>query len=150
VALIENELVRRQALLPQGTIAEALTYTKLLPGSTVVQVVAYLGFRLGGWTTAAVCTAAFLLPSVLAMLALAYAYSQIPALPAVASIRRGVLAAVVGLLILTTYRLARSVPMGWLTVLVAVAALVAGMLAPVNIPWIMLAAGLVGVVLRRR
>jgi len=30
------------------TVTEALTYTKLLPGSTVVQVVAYLGYKLSG------------------------------------------------------------------------------------------------------
>ena len=43
LALIEHELVRRQRVTTKQEITDALTYTKLLPGSTVVQVVAYLG-----------------------------------------------------------------------------------------------------------
>src|SRR5688572_19049871 len=49
VALIERELVDRHNALTRDDIAAALTHTKLLPGSTVVQIVAYLGWRLGGW-----------------------------------------------------------------------------------------------------
>jgi chromate transporter len=138
-----------RALLTPESVAEALTYTKLLSGSTVIQVVAYLGYRLGGWTAAAVCTAAFLLPSVFAMGALAYAYAQIESIPAVASIRRGVLAAVVGLLMLTTYRLAKPVFTGVLQILLGVGALAVAMLTPVNTAWIVLVAGLVGVAIRR-
>jgi hypothetical protein len=37
------------SVLGAADITEALIYTKLLPGSTVVQLVSYLGWRLGGW-----------------------------------------------------------------------------------------------------
>ena len=57
LALLERELVERLHVSTKGQITEALTYTKLLPGSTVVQVVAYLGWRLGGWSASAVVTA---------------------------------------------------------------------------------------------
>ena len=149
VAVIEQALVRRRGLLSTDTIAEALTYTKLLPGSTVVQVVAYLGFRLGGWPAAAVCTAAFLVPSVTAMLALAYAYAQIAEFAAVAAIRRGVLAAVVGLLALTTYRLAGLMLTDPLAILLGAGALTVALTVPINTAWIVLVAGLIGVARRR-
>jgi len=42
LALIERELVHRRHVATKEEITEALTYAKLLPGSTVVQVVAYL------------------------------------------------------------------------------------------------------------
>jgi chromate transporter len=106
LALIERELVGRRRALAKEDITEALTYTKLLPGSTAVQVVAYLGWRLGGWPGSAVATASFLLPSAAIMLALGYGYSHLADLGAVAPARRGVLAAVVGLLLLTLHRLA--------------------------------------------
>lgn len=109
LALIERELVERRRALAREDVTEALTYTKLLPGSTAVQVVAYLGWRIGGWPGSAVATACFLLPSAAIMLALGYGYSHIDDLPAVVPIRRGVLAAVVGLLLLTLHRLAAPV-----------------------------------------
>ncbi len=43
LAIIERDLVTKQQKLTGEDITEALTYTKLLPGSTVVQVVSYLG-----------------------------------------------------------------------------------------------------------
>jgi chromate transporter len=42
LALIERELVGRQKIASKQDVTDALTYTKLLPGSTVVQVVAFL------------------------------------------------------------------------------------------------------------
>jgi chromate transporter len=149
LALIETELVRRRKLVSADTLAEALTYTKLLPGSTVVQVVAFLGWRLGGWRASAVCTVAFLVPSVAVMLALAYGYSALPPLPAIVSVRRGVLAAVVGLLLVTTYRVGRPILAGPFALGVALLAFVIGAL-DVNAALIVLAAGLLGSLRRRR
>ena len=55
LALIERELVTQRGMLTPAEVTEALTYTKLLPGSTGPQVVAYLGYRLGGWSGQAPC-----------------------------------------------------------------------------------------------
>ena len=49
LALLQRDLVGRRAWLRSSDVAEALAYTKPLPGSTVVQVVTFLGWRLGGW-----------------------------------------------------------------------------------------------------
>ena len=56
----------------------ALAFTKPLPGSTVVQVVAFLGWRLRRWPGALVASAAFLLPSMIPMIAAATAAAALP------------------------------------------------------------------------
>lgn len=48
LVLLEREFIEKRAVLTPEDITEALTYTKILPGSTVVQIVAYLGYKLGG------------------------------------------------------------------------------------------------------
>jgi chromate transporter len=77
LSLIERYLVTDRPVLTAHEITESLTYTKLLPGSTGVQVVGYLGYRLGGWPGAALATTAFLLPAFLLMLALSVAYGGV-------------------------------------------------------------------------
>ena len=149
VALLEEELARRRALVSHERIADAMTYTKLLPGATAVQVVAYLGWSLGGWFGALVSTVAFLLPSVAVMLAFAYAYSLLPELPWIIAVRRGVIAAVIGLLLLTMFRLAKSALGGPIALLVAVAAFAVGAWSQAHAAWIVIAAGVVGVLGRR-
>src|SRR5687768_17372860 len=97
LALVERELVDKRQWLTAADVTEALTYTKILPGSTVVQVVSYLDYKLGGWSGSAVATAAFVFPSALLMLVLAAAYVSVSTVPAMRPAINGLTAAVVGI-----------------------------------------------------
>jgi chromate transporter len=150
LALIERVAVQRAGLLSPEQLTEALTYTKLLPGSTVVQIVAYLGWRLRGWGGSAVATAAFLLPSAVCMTALAAGYDRIAGLPATAAIRQGVLAAVVALLVITMERLGRPLMTSLLPIVLGATAFLVVLVLNVSAVWAVVAAGIVGMVADRR
>jgi chromate transporter len=145
LALIERELVTRRQWLTAADMTEALTYTKLLPGSTGPQVVAYLGYKLGGWPGSAVAMAAFLLPAALMTLALAVAYVTVTAVPALSPGIHGLTAAVIGLLLATTYRLGKANIADRATLGIALASVVAGAILGINAAVIVVAAGLLGV-----
>jgi chromate transporter len=140
-------LVTKRQWLTASDVTEALTYTKLLPGSTVVQVVAYLGYKLGGWSSSAVATAAFVFPSALMMLVLAAAYVTVTALPEMRPAVNGLTAAVVGLLLATTYRLGKANIPDRITLGLALASIVAGAVLGISAALIVVAAGLLGVCL---
>jgi chromate transporter len=149
LSLIERYLVKDRAVLTAQTITESLTYTKFLPGSTGVQVVGYLGYRLGGWPGAALATIAFLLPAFMLMLVLAILYEEITVLLADAATPalRGLTAAVAGILVATIYRLAKpaiTTPTG---ALVAVAACGLGIVLRISPAWIVLVAGILGILM---
>lgn len=147
LALVEREMVIKRQWLTTADVTEALTYTKLLPGSTVVQVVSYLGYRLGGWSGSAVATAVFVFPSALMMLMLAAAYVSVTAVPAMRPAITGLTAAVVGLLLATTYRLGKANIPDRITLGIALASVVAGVVLDVSAAFIVVAAGLIGVCL---
>src|SRR5207247_9369458 len=63
LALLNHDLVERRGWLVASDVSEALAYTKPLPGSTVVQVVTFLGWRLGSWPGAIIATRRFLVPA---------------------------------------------------------------------------------------
>jgi len=147
LVLVERELVTKRQWLTAADVTEALTYTKLLPGSTVVQVVAYLGYKLSGWSGSAVATAAFVLPSALMMLVLAAAYVTVTALPAMHPAINGLMAAVIGLLPATTFRLGKANIPDRITLGIALASVVAGVVLDVSAACIIVAAGLIGVCL---
>jgi chromate transporter len=147
LALIERELVRKRGLLTPADVTEALTYTKLLPGSTGPQAIAYLGYKLGGWSGSALAMAAFIFPSALLMVLLAGAYVATTALPAIGPAVSGLTAGVVGILLATTYRLGKpniTEPLTWGIALVAFAV---GAFLGISAALIVVAAGLLGVVL---
>jgi chromate transporter len=147
LALVERELVNKRQWLTAADVTEALTYTKLLPGSTVVQVVSYLGYKLGGWSGSAVATAAFVFPSALLMLVLAAAYVSVSTVPAMRPAINGLTAAVVGILLATTYRLGKANIPDRLTLGMALASIVAGTVLGISAALIVMAAGLLGICL---
>lgn len=147
LALVERELVTKRQWLTAADVTEALTYTKLQPGSTVVQVVSYLGYKLGGWSGSAVATAAFVFPSALMMLVLAAAYVSVTAVPVMRPAINGLTAAVVGILLATTYRLGKANIPDRITLGIALASIVAGAVLGLSAAVIVVAAGLLGVCL---
>lgn len=144
LVLLERELVHKRHLLVEAELTESLTYTKLLPGSTVVQVVSYLGYKLGGWPGSALATVAFLVPSALAMLLLSALYVAVAVLPNIGPTINGLTASIVGILLATTYRLGKSNGTAPLTLAIALAAFVFGAFLNVNAALIVLACGLIG------
>ncbi len=145
LALVERELVTKRGMLTEADVTEALTYTKLLPGSTVVQVIAYLGYKLGGWPASALATAAFIFPSALMMLLLVAGYVAAAALPIFGPAVNGLTAAVVGILLANTYRLGRSNIKEPLTLGLGVTAFLAGVFLGLNAAVIVVAAGVIGI-----
>ncbi|MBI2227849.1 MAG: chromate transporter [Deltaproteobacteria bacterium] len=126
LSLIERYLVKDQGVLTARDVTESLTYTKFLPGSTGVQVVGYLGYRLGGWPGALLATGAFLFPAFLFMLVLSILY------------------------VATIYRLAKPAITTLTGGLVAVTACALGIVLRVNPALIVLAAGFLGIMMPQR
>lgn len=147
LVMIERELVDRRRVLTHQDLTDALTYTKTLPGSTVVQIVAYLAYRLGGWPGSALATIVYLVPSTVAMMALAVGYIAVSGLPLVRPAAEGLTAAAVGLLAATAWRLSkrsinRKQP---LSIVLAAAAIIAGGVFHVGAALVVVVAGLIGI-----
>jgi chromate transporter len=148
LVMIERELVERRKVLSHQDLTDALTYTKALPGSTVVQIVAYLAYRLGGWPGSALATVVYLLPSACAMVALAAGYLAVSDWPPLRPVAEGLTAAAVGLLLATAWRLARRAiePRQPLSLLLALGAVLAAGLLGLSAALVVVAAGLIGIV----
>jgi chromate transporter len=124
-----------------------LAYTKPLQGSTVVQVVTFLGWRLGGWPGAIVATVMFFLPAALIMTCAAAAVFALPDAAWVRGALTGLQVGVVGLLGAALWRLARSETGTLPLSVVLLSAFGAGLF--INAAIIVAAAGVIGVVVDR-
>lgn len=147
LVMIERELVDRRPVLTRADLTDALTFTKALPGSTVVQIVAFLGYRIGGWRGSAVATLVYLAPSTVAMMLIAIAYGAISDLPALRPAAHGLTAAAAGLLLATAWRLARRSiePRVPISLVIALVSVVATGLFGISAAFVVLGAGLIGV-----
>ena len=145
--LLQRHLVDERGWLRESDISEGLAFTRALPGSTGIQLVAYLGWRLRGWPGALVSAIAFIAPATTLMI-LAAAFSlALPEHAAINGALTGLQVAVVGLLAASMWRLARSEAKGRLRMAVLLACCVLGFF--VNAVVIIAAAGLVGVLVTK-
>jgi chromate transporter len=145
LALLQRVLVDRRGWLQERDVGEALAFTQALPGSTGIQVVAYLGWRLRGWPGALVAALAFIAPAAALMIVVAAASLALPGESWVSGALTGIQVAVVGLVASAMWRLARSNARGRALTVVLLAAAVLGFLVPAAI--VVVGAGLVGALL---
>jgi chromate transport protein ChrA len=92
-----------------------------------------------------VATAAFLFPAALIMLVLAAAYGSVTSVPVMQPALNGLTAAIVGILLATTYRMGKANIPDRLTLGIALASVVAGAVLGISAAVIVVLAGLVGV-----
>ena len=147
LALLRSALVDRQKWLAESDISEALAYTKLLPGSTGIQVVAYLGWRLRGWAGALAAAVSFIAPAAALMIAVAAASLALPDEPWIHGALGGIQVGVVGLIAAAMWRLARASARGAVLTAVLLASAALGFI--VHAVAIVVGAGLVGALLYR-
>ena len=143
LALLQRQIMDERGWLKESDISEGLAFTRALPGSTGIQLVAYLGWRLRGWPGALITATAFIAPATLLMI-LAAAFSlALPEEPAVNRALIGLQVGVVGLLAASMWRFARGEAKDGRRMAVLLACTVLGFF--INAAIVVAAAGTIGV-----
>jgi chromate transporter len=109
IALMEEEFVRRRGWLTREEFVDRVGAVNLLPGPSSTELAIYLGQLRGGFPGLLIAGAAFILPSALMMLALAWLYVRYGALPEIAGALWGVKPVVVVLIAHAVWSLAKTV-----------------------------------------
>lgn len=143
LSAIEEDLVKKQKLITEAELAEAVTYSQLLPGSAAVTLVGSLTYKASGIIGSIVSVVAYLLPALVIMTLLSALYFKYSSI-STGNAMNGVLAALIGVLLATFIKLVtvfdRSV-LTWVLTLGAFAGAVFG----INQTVIVLLAGLAGI-----
>ncbi len=142
---IRHIVVQERRWLSEQDFVEALALGQSLPGTSAGNAVTYIGFRLRGWRGASVSLAGFILPSMLMMIALAIIYDRFRALPNTEQLFHGFNAAVVALIAVTAWRMARHTSSKtWQRILIGLA-FAAVVLLKATVLEVILISGVVGI-----
>jgi chromate transporter len=108
IALMEEEFVRKRKWLAQEEFLDRLGAVSLLPGPSSTELAIYLGYFRGGIAGLIVAGTAFMLPSVVLVAGLAWAYVRYGSAPQAMGLLFGVKPVVVALLIQALCSLGRA------------------------------------------
>ena len=107
VAAMRRDLVEERGWLSDAEYREGLALAQMAPGPLAAQLAIYIGYVHGGAPDAAAIGVAFVLPSLVMVLLLGWAYTAFGGLKWVQAVFYGVGAAVIGLIANSAYGLLR-------------------------------------------
>jgi chromate transporter len=144
IAVMQHQLVDRHRWLSQRRFLHALSYCMLLPGPEAQQLAIYTGWLLNGVRGGLIAGTLFVLPGMLALLALSAVYVAFGDTAVVAAVFAGLAPAVIAIVVQAVIRVARRSLTSPALVTLAAAAFVALTFFAVPFPVVVLGAGLLG------
>ncbi|MCE9661669.1 MAG: chromate efflux transporter [Burkholderiales bacterium] len=144
IALMHEELVERRRWISEKRFLHALNYCMVLPGPEAQQLATYIGWLMHRTWGGLIAGGLFVLPSLLLLIALSWAYMAYGNVPVVAGLFYGIKPAVTAIVVAAAWRIgSRVLRNGWLWA-IAVAAFLAIFALGLPFPLIVLGAGLAG------
>src|SRR5712691_11876963 len=90
IALMEDEVVRRRGWLSREQFLDLVGATNLIPGPNSTELAIHIGYQHSGWTGLVVAGSCFILPAMLIVAGIAWAYVRFGTLPEVTGLLYGV------------------------------------------------------------
>jgi chromate transporter len=150
IAVMQRTLVDERRWIGERRFLHALSYCMLLPGPEAQQLAVYTGWLLNGWAGGLIAGVLFVLPGLVAMLALSWAYVTHGDTAVVTGLFLGLAPAVVAIVVQALVRIGRRSLTHPALVVLAVLAFLTLALFGVPFPIVVLASGLAGWLVGRR
>jgi chromate transporter len=149
IALMRDELVKRRGWLTDEEFLDLLGATNLIPGPNSTEMAIHLGYRRAGWPGLIAGGAGFIVPAMLIVLALAWAYVEYGATPQAAALLYGVQPVIIAVVGQALWELGQKAVKDRLTAFVGAAALGLYALGVSELPLLFAGALLVALVRNR-
>src|SRR4051794_3001927 len=144
IAVMHRIIVDERKWVGESRFLHALSYCMLLPGPEAQQLATYIGWLMHRWPGAIVAGGLFVVPGIVAIMALSWIYVLFGNVPVVAALFFGLKAAVLAIVLQAVHRIGSRALKSGPMVAIAVFAFVAIFFSRVPFPLIVLAAGLIG------
>ena len=146
ISMMHQELVEKRHWISNQRFLHALNYTMVLPGPEAQQLATYIGWLMHGVRGGIMAGVLFVLPSLFILIGLTWVYLAYGNVPAIAGILYGIKPAVTAIVLFAAYRIgSKALPNNVLRALASFAFLAIFALK-IPFPYIVLAAGILGIV----
>src|SRR6059058_3179830 len=144
IAVMHRILVEEKRWIGQERFLHALSYCMLLPGPEAQQLAIYIGWLLNGTAGGLAAGTLFVLPGVVALLALSWLYVAFGTTSAITALFTGLAAAVLAVVVQAVIRVGKRALAHPALIAVAVGAFIALALFRAPFPAVIAVAGLIG------
>src|SRR5438067_7588000 len=144
IAVMHRIIVDEKRWIGERRFLHALSYCMLLPGPEATQLAIYIGWLMHRWPGGIAAGGLFILPGIIALMALSWIYALYGQVPVVAALFFGLKAAVLAIVLYAVYRVGSRALQSGAMIALAALAFIAIFFSHVPFPLIVLAAGVIG------
>ena len=144
IPIIEEEVVNRHKWVNKEEMLDLIAIAQSCPGVFAINISIFVGYKLRKVRGAIATALGTALPSFLIILAIAMFFHQFEDNRVIAAMFRGIRPAVVALIAVPTFNMAKSAQLNWFTVWIPIVSALAIWLMGVSPIWIIIAAGIGG------
>ncbi|WP_063847502.1 chromate transporter [Bacillus sp. FJAT-28004] len=108
ISIIEREVVGKRGWLNSSEMSDLISIAGSAPGGVGVNAAAFIGYRMGGVPGAAVAVTGITLPTFVIVFMLSFAYDWFDEYPKVIAALKGIHGAVIGLIIVAAFKIAKT------------------------------------------
>src|SRR5690242_19491020 len=108
IAMMEDEVVRRRRRLTREEFLDLLGACNLIPGPNSTEMAIHIGHRRAGWKGLLVAGTCFILPAMLIVMLLAWAYVRFGSLPEARGLMYGIKPVVIAVVVQALWVLGRA------------------------------------------
>ncbi len=144
ISMLHQELVEKRHWISEQRFLHALNYTMVLPGPEAQQLATYIGWLMHGVAGGLIAGTLFVLPSLFILIGITWLYLAYGDIPMVAGILYGIKPAVTAIVVFAAWRIGTRALQNNALRAIAVASFVAIFAFAVPFPYIVLAAGVLG------
>ncbi len=144
MATIEKEVVERRGWMKTEEMGDMVSVAGSAPGGVAVNSAAFIGYRLGGVAGAIAAVSGITLPTLAIILLLSLTYSFFKDYVKVQAALKGIHAAVVALILVAAWKMARASLFDTLTYVLAAIALAVLLLTNLSSVWLILGGPVIG------
>src|SRR5690554_5391687 len=124
IAMMENEIVKKRKWMTDQHFLDLVGATNLIPGPNSTEMAIHIGHERAGWRGLVAAGLCFILPAVLIVLALAWAYVEFGETPQGSALMYGIKPVIIAIVVQALYRLVPTALKSPLLIAVGVGALV--------------------------
>ena len=121
IAIMQRETVRERRWIDDQDFLDLVGATNLIPGPNATEIAIHLGLKRAGWRGFLSAGVLFIIPGMLATMAIAWAYVQYGALPQVDWVLYGIKPVVIAIILQALWDLGRKAVKGWVTAVAGLA-----------------------------
>jgi chromate transporter len=144
IAVMHRIIVDEKKWVGERRFLHALSYCMLLPGPEAQQLATYIGWLMHRWPGAITAGGLFVVPGIIAIMALSYIYAAFGNVPTIAALFFGLKAAVLAIVLHAVHRVGSRALKSRPMITLAALAFIGIFFLSMRFPLIVLAAGVIG------